>query len=258
MKNDNSYIANKENLVSVIMPSYNSENYIRSAISSVIDQTYTNWELIIVDDASTDMTRQVVQSFHEADSRIKYYRLTVNSGAAIARNKAIDYAIGRYIAFLDSDDVWFPHKLSAQIRFMKDNNYTFSCTSYTKIDENGNFLNRTIKAKKKLDYDGLLKKCPGNSTVVYDANELGKFKIPNIKKRNDYVMWLQVIKKAGMLYGIEEPLASHRVRTNGISSKKASLVFYHWKVYRDIEHLSFYKSCFLIFYWIVATIFKLR
>jgi len=248
----------KEDLVSIIMPAYNCGNFIGLALESVINQTYQNWEVIIVDDCSTDNTAEVVQDFMRKDSRIKYYKLDQNSGAAMARNKAIEIAKGKYLAFLDSDDIWFPEKLMKQISFMEKNNYGFTCTSYTKIDENGKYLNRTIIAKPKLDYNGILKSCPGNSTVIYNAEKLGKFKIPNIKKRNDYIMWLQVVKKEKYLYGINEVLGSHRIRKNAISRNKLSLVKYHWIVYRKIEKLSIFKSVYLVIYWITATIFKLR
>ena len=247
-----------EGLVSIIMPAYNCEAFIGEALDSVIRQTYKNWEIIVVDDCSTDRTGDIVQAYIERDPRIKYDKLEINSGAAVARNKAVEIASGTYIAFLDSDDIWFPEKLSRQIRFMQNNDYDFTCTSYTKIDEKGNDLKRTIVAESKRDYDGVLKTCPGNSTVIYNAERLGKFQISNIKKRNDYVMWLQVIKKAKYLFGMKEPLGSHRIRTEGISSKKTSLVGYHWKVYREIEKLSLMKSIYLIIYWVVATVFKLR
>ncbi|GGM31997.1 glycosyl transferase [Paraliobacillus quinghaiensis] len=247
-----------EPLVSIIMPAYNCADYIGITIKSVIGQTYKNWEIIIIDDCSTDNTEAIVKDFISMDNRIKYFKLEKNSGAAVARNKAIDLAEGEYIAFLDSDDVWFPEKLEKQIKVMKENGYNFTCTSYTKIDEQGNYLNRTIRARSRSDYDGVLKTCPGNSTVIYNAYELGKFKIPDIKKRNDYVMWLQVIKKEKYLHGLEEPLSSHRIRTNAISSNKSSLVGYHWRVYREIEHLSIIKSSYLIAYWIIVTLFKLR
>lgn len=247
-----------EDLVSIIMPAYNCGEFIGITLESVIAQTYQNWELIIVDDCSTDDTKKIVRCYMLKEPRIKYQKLDVNSGAAVARNKAIDLAKGKYMAFLDSDDVWFPQKLSKQIDYMKSNDYSFTCTSYTKIDGKGNYLNRIINAKTKSDYEGLLKTCPGNSTVIYNAEMLGKFKISNIKKRNDYVMWLQVIKKAKYIYGLEEPLGSHRIRIGAISSKKSSLVSYHWKVYREIEELSILKSGYLIFYWTLATVFKLR
>ncbi|OJF91869.1 glycosyltransferase family 2 protein [Alkalibacterium sp. 20] len=248
----------KEELVSVIMPAYNCGDLIGVTLDSVIKQTYQNWEIIVVDDCSTDNTAEVVQEYMKKDNRIKYHKLEKNSGAAVARNKAVDLAAGKCMAFLDSDDVWFQEKLTKQIGFMEDNDYGFTCTSYTKIGEKGEHLNRTIVASPKRDYDGVLKTCPGNSTVIYDAEKLGKFKIPDIKKRNDYVLWLQVIKKEKYLYGIEEPLGSHRIRTEGISSNKKSLIGYHWKVYREIENLSLIKSSYLIAYWVVATAFKLR
>lgn len=248
----------KEDLVSIIMPAYNCESYIGTTLDSVINQTYQNWEVIVIDDCSTDNTAKIVEEYMKKDNRIRYHKLEKNSGAAVARNKAVDLATGKYIAFLDSDDVWFPEKLTKQIGYMKENDYGFTCTSYTKIGEQGEDLNRTIVAKPKSDYNSILKTCPGNSTVIYNAQKLGKFKIPDIKKRNDYVMWLQVIKKEKYLYGLEEPLGSHRIRTGGISRNKISLVRYHWKVYREIEKLPLFKSIYLIIYWIVATLFKLR
>lgn len=248
----------KEDLVSVIMPAYNCERFIGITLDSVINQTYQNWEVIVVDDGSTDNTAEIVQDYIIKDNRIRYHKLEKNLGAAIARNRAIDLAKGKYMAFLDSDDGWFPEKLTKQISFMEANNYGFTCTSYIKIDEQSNSLNRTIVAKPKSDYDGLLKTCPGNSTVIYNAEKLGKFKILDIKKRNDYVMWLQVIKKEKYLYGIIEPLGSHRIRTEGLSSNKKSLVGYHWRIYRKIEKLSLVKSSYLIIYWIIVTLCKLR
>ena len=248
----------KEALVSIVMPAYNCEDFIGITLDSVINQTYQNWEVIVVDDCSTDNTAKLVQEYVKKDNRIKYHKLDKNSGAAVARNKAVDLANGKYMAFLDSDDVWFPEKLTKQIGYMEENAYTFTCTSYTKINEEGKYLGRTVGVRQQSDYNDILKKNPGNSTVVYNADEIGKVKIPNIRKRNDYVMWLSVVKKAGMLYGIEEPLASHRVREGSLSKKKGNLVGYHWKVYREIEDLSFLKSSYLIIYWVVVTMFKLR
>jgi teichuronic acid biosynthesis glycosyltransferase TuaG len=245
-----------EDLVSIIMPTYNCGNFIGGSLDSVISQTYKNWEIIIVDDCSTDDTEGVVKKYSLIDDRIKYYKLKKNSGAAVARNKAVDIANGTYIGFLDSDDLWFPEKLKKQISFMEQNKCSFSCTSYTKINENGDDLNHTVKAKKKSNYNDILKRCPGNSTVIYNASVLGKFKIPDIRKRNDYVMWLQVIKKAAFLYGIEEPLGSYRIREGSLSVKKVNLVKYQWKVYREIEQLSVLKSIYLIIYKTVTTICK--
>lgn len=248
----------KRDLVSIIMPAYNCEEFIETAIVSVLDQTYPFWELIIVDDCSTDNTWGIIHEYSKLGDKIITLRFEENSGAAHARNSAIDLARGEYIAFLDSDDIWNQEKLEKQISFMKSNNYYFTCTSYDKVDENGNSLNRKLSANIKSDYSGVLKTCPGNSTVIYNASQLGKFKISKIKKRNDYLMWLQVIKKAKYLYGLEQVLGSHRIRKNAISSNKLSLISYHWRVYRKEEKLNFFYSSYLVTYWCLISALKLR
>lgn len=255
---NSSNVNSVEELVSIIMPTFNCADFLGITIESVLNQTYQNWELILVDDCSTDDTKNVIVNYHQKDHRIKYHKLDVNSGAAMARNKAVECAKGKYIAFLDRDDIWFPEKLRRQISFMESNNYLFTCTSYTKIDEAGKYLNKTVGVRKNSNYYDILKKNPGNSTVIYNAEEIGKVIIPNIRKRNDYVMWLSVVKKSKMLYGMEEALASHRIRNGSLSKKKTNLVGYHWKVYRDIEKLSLIRSSYLIIYWIIVTLFKLR
>ncbi len=252
-----SYVS-KESMVSIIMPAYNCEDFIAETIDSIIKQDYQNWELLAVDDFSTDNTGNIVKKYALNDSRIKYFRLEKNSGAAAARNRAVELANGKYLAFLDSDDLWNPDKLSRQIRFMEENNYYFTCTKYSKIDDEGNFLNRVIDVREKSSYSDILKKNPGNSTVVYNAEVIGKIVIPDIRKRNDYVMWLSVIKKAKILYGLDEVLASHRIRAGSLSKNKCSLVKFHWKVYRDIERLSFIKSLYLVLYWVTISVLKLR
>lgn len=243
-------------LVSIIMPAYNCESFIQDALDSVIAQTYPVWEVIVVDDCSTDNTAQVVKVYARQDSRIRYMSLETHSGTAISRNKGIALAGGKYLAFLDSDDIWFPQKLERQLRFMQQNGYTFTCTAYKKIDEKGSDLNIIIPVLPESDYKTLLKTSAGNSTVIYNAEVLGKFTIPDIKKRNDYVMWLQVIKKAKKLYGLNEPLGCHRIRTGSLSKNKFSLISYHWVVYREIEHLSLIRSVYLILYWCIKTILK--
>lgn len=247
-----------EELVSIIMPAYNCEEFIEQTINSVQNQSYTNWELIIVDDCSTDNTAEIIKKYASNDKRIRYFKNHQNSGAAISRNNAIEQATGRFFAFLDSDDLWRKDKLKKQIDFMQKNNYSFTCTAYDKIDENSVFLNRIINADEKANYYRLLKKCPGNSTVVYDVSALGKHFIPNIKKRNDYVMWLQIIKKAKYIYGLKEVLGSHRVCNGSLSANKKSLIKYHWYVYRKIEKLSFAYSSYLIIYWVLKSILKFQ
>lgn len=238
----------KDKLVSIIMPTYNCGKFIEETINSVINQTYTNWELIIVDDCSKDNTEEVVKKIK--DKRIKYHKLKENSGAAVARTEAMKKAKGNYMAFLDSDDLWYPEKIEKQLKFMKDNNYDFTCTAYEQIDEESNLLNKVIKTKKKANYNRILLDCPvGNSTVMYNVDKLGKFEVPNIRKRNDDALWLQIIKKAKYIYGYDEVLMKYRIRQNSISSNKLSLVKYHWILYRDIEHLSVIRSAFHICYW---------
>lgn len=246
---------NIEPLVSIIMPAHNAEKYIRQSIQSVINQSYQNWELIITDDASTDRTIEVIESFKE--DRIKILKLTQNAGAAVARNASIERAKGDFMAFLDSDDLWHKDKLAKQIAFMQENEISFSSTEYGNIDEKGQLVNIT-KNHDQLDYDGILKYCPGNSTVIYNTNQLGKFYIPNIRKRNDFVMWLQVIKSAQILYGLKEPLTYYRVREDSLSIDKKSLIKYQWQVYRDIEDLSLVKSLGLLIHKVLTVKFELN
>ena len=247
-----------EELVSIIMPAYNCEEFIKETVDSVINQSYKNWELIIVDDCSSDNTAKIIKEYELKDNRIHYLKNEENSGAAISRNNAVKKATGRFLAFLDSDDLWREDKLKKQIEFMLKNNYVFTCTAYEKIDENSVSLNRIITADLKSNYHGLLRKCPGNSTVIYDASVLGKHFIPDIKKRNDYVMWLQIIKKAKSVYGMQEVLGSHRISAVSLSSNKKSLIKYHWYVYRKIEKLSFLYSTYLIFYWVLRAVLKFK
>lgn len=244
--NKNSAQLKYEKLVSIIMPAYNSEKYIEESVQSVINQSYQNWELLIIDDYSTDETFSIAQSLANQDKRIKLYQLRKNSGAAIARNKGIKKANGSYLAFLDSDDLWKKNKLENQIRFMEDNEYTFSCTAYEFIDAENRKTGKVVTPLTESDYNGVLKYSPGNSTVVYDVDKLGKFFVPDIKRRNDFVMWLQVIKKAKKIYGISEALTQYRVHAESLSVNKKKLVKYQWRVYREIENLSFIYSLYLI------------
>ena len=248
-----------ESLVSIITPTYNCGKFIAETMDSVINQSYENWEMIIVDDCSTDNTKEVVEEYIKKDNRIKYHILEKNSGAAVSRTKAMELAKGKYIAFLDSDDLWTKDKLEKQIKFMEENNYNFTCTDYEQIDEKGNSLNKIIKTKTKTNYNGVLLTCPvGNSTVMYNVEALGKFVVPNIRKRNDDALWLQILKKEEYIYGMKEVLMKYRIRENSISSNKLQLVKYHWILYRDIEKLSVPRSIFHIGYWGFLKIFRIK
>lgn len=245
--------------VSIITPTYNCGEYIGETIESVLNQTYQEWEMIIVDDCSTDNTKEIVKEYCKQDMRIKYYVFEENFGAAVARTKAMELATGKYVAFLDSDDLWMPDKLEKQIIFMKVNNYNITCTAYEQIDEKGLSLDKVIKTKHKTDYNGVLLSCPiGNSTVIYNAEILGKFVVPNIRKRNDDALWLQMLRKEKYIYGMPNVLMKYRVRPNSISSNKVKLLKYHWQLYREIEHLSIARSVFHICYWIFLKLFRIK
>lgn len=241
------------------MPTYNCAKFIARTFDSLQAQTYQNWELIVVDDHSQDNTKKIVEEYMKNDSRIQYHLLDVNSGAAVARTTAMKLAKGSYMAFLDSDDIWTPDKLERQIKWMNDNGYAFSCTAYEQIGEDDNLLNRTIKTIEKTDYNRLLLDCPvGNSTVVYDVEKMGKFEVPNIRKRNDYALWLQMLKKEKYIWGMPDVLMKYRIRQNSISSNKFKLLKYHWTLYREIEHLSVLRSAFHIFWWCVIKILHIK
>lgn len=246
-------------LVSIITPTYNCGKFIAETIESIQAQTYTQWEMIIVDDCSTDDTKAVVDGYTEKDSRIKYHCLEINSGAAVARTKAMELAEGEYMAFCDSDDLWMPDKLERQLAFMTENGYAFTCTAYEQIDEESRSLGRVIKTVKKTDYNRLLFDCPvGNSAVMYNVGVMGKFRVPNIRKRNDDALWLQMLKKEKYIWGMPDVLMRYRIRSNSISSNKLKVIKYHWILYREIEHLSVLRSAFHIFWWCVIKVLRIK
>ncbi len=226
-------------LVSIIMPSYNTAKFISQTIESVLAQTYTNWELIIVDDCSTDNTDEVVKSFL-SDNRIKYIKNEKNSGAAVSRNRALREAKGKWIAFLDSDDLWLPEKLEKQISFMRKNDYYFSYTNYIEINENSVPNGRRITGPKRVTRHDMYNYCwLGCLTVMYDAETIGLIQIADIKKNNDYAMWLKVSKKANC-YLLDEVLAKYRKgRTGSISSHNYFImVKWHYLLFRQAENES--------------------
>lgn len=222
--------------VSIIMPSYNTGRFIKETVESVIAQTYSNWELIIVDDCSTDNTDEVVAPYL-SNGRIRYIKNEKNSGAAVSRNRALREAKGKWIAFLDSDDLWKPEKLEKQIAFMKENGYHFSYTNYFEIDENSVPNGRTVTGPKKITKFGMYNYCwLGCLTVMYDAEKIGLIQIADIKKNNDYAMWLKVCRMTNC-YLLDETLASYRRgRIGSISTHSyKALIKWHYKLFREAE-----------------------
>lgn len=247
-------------LVSIITPSYNSSQYICETIEGIINQTYENWELLITDDCSNDNTVEIIEKYVSADNRVKLYRLDRNSGAGICRNNSIEKANGRFIAFCDSDDVWMPKKLEMQLRFMQKNDCALTYSSYMTMDEKSNVngivvcMNRISFASMKRD-DGI-----GCLTAIYDTDKVGKMYMSSLRKRQDWGLWLEILKKCRVAYGIKEPLAYYRIRANSISNKKISLVKHNINVYRKILHFSLIKSYlyFLFIFMPTYTIKKIK
>ena len=240
-------------LVSIITPSYNCEQFISETITSVRNQSYQNWELIIVDDCSTDNSINIINSHINADKRIKLFLNDENEGAAVSRNKAIKTAIGKYIAFLDSDDLWVSDKLEKQIQYMEKNNVALSYTSCELIDEQGAKLNKVIIPLEKLDYKELLKENQiACLTAIYNAELIGKFYMPLIRKRQDYGLWLSILKNIPFAYKAPGVLALYRVRRSSISSNKVDLLKYNFKLFNEHENLSKLKS----FQYVAWNIFR--
>lgn len=245
-----------DGLVSVIMPSWNTSNFIAESIQSVIDQTYENWELIIVDDCSTDNTDEVVAKFK--DKRIRYFKNEKNSGAALSRNRALREARGEWIAFLDSDDLWSPDKLEHQINFMNKHGYTLSYTEYEKIDEESKPLRIYVSGPEKVNkhkmynYDYI-----GQLTMMYSAKEFGLIQIKDIKKNNDYAIRLQLYKKSDTCaYLLKENLAKYRVRKVSISHDKFRRKFKsHYDLFHKCDEkpavISAWYTCWNMFYGVM-------
>jgi glycosyltransferase involved in cell wall biosynthesis len=220
-------------LVSIITPSFNSEKFIAGTIQSVQNQTYQNWEMIIVDDCSSDKTVSIAEYFANNDNRITVYKLDKNSGTGIARNTGLEKALGKYIAFLDADDLWKPNKLEIQINFLRNNNLPFTFSFYDCINEQGTELNKRVEAPRNLAYRQLFFcNYVGNLTGIYDVNYFGKIAISSIRKRQDWMLWLTILKKVKSANPIAESLAFYRIRENSISASKVNLLKHNFTVYR--------------------------
>ena len=234
-------------LVSVIMPCRNMERFIACTIESVQRQTYPQWELLIVDDASTDRTPEIVRNLCKQDERIHFVVKTKHSGIADTRNQCIGMAKGRYLAFLDSDDLWHPEKLEQQLKFMTERNIGFSYSSYDCIDEAGNPLNKVVKTAGNLDHNAYMHNTIiGCSTVMIDKSIIGKVVVPNFRTSEDTATWLNILKEGFLAYAIDQTLTSYRIRQHSASSNKLKASSDLWRVYRQQEKLSLFRAlgCF--------------
>ena len=239
-------------LVSVIMPTYKCGRYIEESVKSVLAQTYQNWELIVVDDCSNDGTLEIVTSLKEKDDRIVIYNNPVNSGAAVTRNVALRHAKGRWIAFLDSDDLWEPTKLENQIRFMEENGFAFSYHDYVEIDEHDNELGVYVSGKKRVGKFDMFACCwPGCLSVMYDVEKIGLVQINDIKKNNDTALWLKVVQKADC-YLLNECLGKYRRRANSITPKPLwQRIWAHYPLFHVGEEMNPIRATF----WVGMNVF---
>jgi glycosyltransferase involved in cell wall biosynthesis len=230
-------------LVSVIMPAYNSADFIAESIQSVLYQFHSNWELLIIDDASEDNTVEIIEKFASADPRIQLFQNKINQGTGISRNIGIKAAQGSFIAFLDADDLWLPEKLETQLDFMKSHDLEMTYSSYYLINESGQELQKKIQALPILSYKKLLKSnYVGNLTGIYKVEKLGKIYSPILRKRQDWALWLAILKRIESTKGIIEPLAKYRIRENSISNNKTALLKYNYLIYREFLKYSKLKS----------------
>jgi len=240
----------EEKLVSIIVPLYNNQLFVEMTLKSVIEQTYKNWELIVIDDCSTDKSFDLVMEYSKKDDRVKVLKNNKNQGVVATRNRGITLANGEYIAFLDSDDLWKKEKLEKQINFMEKNNFALSYTGYDKITENGDFRG-IVEVSEKVTYASSLKgNIMGCLTVIYSQKILGKKYFKEIEMSEDHVLWLEIIKEIEVCYGLNESLAQYRVLKNSRSSNKIKAIIFQWKINREIEKLNilksiYYFSCYL-------------
>ena len=245
--------------VSVITPSYNSEKYISKTIESVQAQGYQNWEMVIVDDCSTDKTCEIVQTFSEKDPRIKLLRQEKNAGAGAARTRAMRASTGRFIAYLDADDIWKPEKLEKQVRFMLDKDCGFSCASYEVIDDDGNKKGKEVHMLPAVDYVGFLTNNLLQTVgIMVDTRKVDKelLVMPDIRRRQDAATWLQILKAGHKCLGIDEILAEYRRAEGSLSSNKLKAVKGIWYLYRNIEHLSLPFSCYCFIRYAILAVWK--
>ncbi|MEM9680017.1 MAG: glycosyltransferase family 2 protein [Bacteroidota bacterium] len=247
-------------LVSIITPMFNNENSIEHTITSVVEQTYPNWELLLVDDASSDGTLNKIKPYQNKDPRIKLFTHATNLGAGKARNYGTEMASGAFIAFLDADDIWAPNKLEVQLHALESSQKDVCFSSYELIDANGSPLFIKVNALPELTYNKLLRaNYIGNLTGMYNAYKLGKIYTSNLRKRQDWLLWLDAIKRShSSAIGIEDTLAYYRVAKGSLSSGKLGLIKHNYQVYRKGLRFSTIKSSMYLLIFLFEHLFIKR
>ncbi len=237
-----------KDLVSIVTPSYNSSKHLSECINSVINQTYTNWEMIIVDDCSSDDSFQIAKEFSQTDSRIKTLQNNENKGSAISRNRAIKEAKGKYIAFLDSDDSWKPGKLEKQISYMETTGALFTYGDYLVVDKNTGEVVKSIDIPDQLSYKDLLRSCPiGCLTAAFNREVLGKVYMPNIRQGQDWGLWLALTRDGTKAYKYPGREAFYRVGENSLSANKFQKGINMYRIYKEEEKLGVLGSFWYLF-----------
>ena len=243
--------------VSVVICTYNGERYLREQLDSILAQTYPVFEVVVQDDCSTDGTVEIVQQYVDRDPRIKLFRLERNSGAGVCRNRSIQEAQGRFIAFCDSDDCWKPEKLERQLAFMEKMNCALSYTAYMTCDENSHIMGIVVGRKKETFFSMTCDDGIGCLTAIYDTQKVGKIFMPDLRKRQDWGLWLKVLEKCRVAYGMKDPLAVYRIHSTSISRNKFSLIQYNLNVYKTVLRYSVLKSyLYFTFLFLPSYFFK--
>lgn len=240
-------IEREEKLVSVIVPVFNSQAFLADTIASVQQQTYGNWELLLVDDVSSDMSVEIIREYAKCDKRIKLICLTNNSGAAVARNSGLTKANGEYIAYLDADDLWDKNKLKKQIKFMTESDHAFTYTAYEFANEEGEPTGKKVAVPKNITYRQALKNhIIWTSTVIVDVTQVDKkhLRMPNVRRGQDAATWWQLLRQVTKAHGINETLSYYRRTNNSLSANKFKAMKRTWYLFTKVEKLGFVKSAY--------------
>ena len=244
--------------VSIITANYNCENFVGQTIDSVLNQKFKDWEYIIADDGSTDNSISIIEKKFKGLQNVKLLKLKSNRGPAYARNQALNQAQGRYLSFIDSDDLWEPEFLDNMITFIEEKQITFAYSSYYRIAENGEKLDQ-YSVPDKVSYHDILKSCPiCPLTAIYDSSIVGKLPVPDIPKREDYGLFISLLKKTKFAYALQKPMAHYRVREGSVSSNKISIARKQWDVYRRYEKISFLKSVYYFTHYMFLSFLKYK